>query len=573
MKPYSVEQLRKAFVNEAFVEENAFNLLREISFYVNNPDTEDLGREFVLRALEKRQCLAGYEMILDGLTRQVGLYPYLEPNNLSFRDLLAFELHRPPSMDETFVFHRAQAEVYHRLISGENVVLSAPTSFGKSRIIDAIIASGKHRNIALVVPTIALIDETRFRVSIFGDQYKIITQLSQKPSDKNIFVFTAERLNGYKLLPKIDFFVIDEFYKIGALSEDEPRTVSLNQAFYRLYKGGGQFYMLGPNIREIPEGLQAKFRCFFYSTNFSTVVSEVVRVRKGADELERLVDLAEDLDDQTLIFCKSPNRVNEVAKVLIENDVCEKVGELDDASRWIRKHYHNDWIFPKALLNGIGMHHGRLPRSLSQYAVRCFNRGQLKFLVCTSTLIEGVNTKAKNIIILDDTIGTQKYDYFTFNNIRGRSGRMFHHFVGKVYLFNEPPQAQLPFVDFPLYTQGSGTPDSLLIQLDEGDLKESAKNRLGDVLQQTILPLEIIRQNSTIDPKKQVELAEYIATIPRNEAEKLLWRKYPKWNQFQFTCNLLWKYLYSGRSKAGVFSAKQLAFKSASSAESVGRWR
>jgi len=153
--------------------------------------------------------------------------------------LLAYELHRPPSMDETFVFHRAQAEVYRRLVDGENVVLSAPTSFGKSKIIDAIIASDKHKNIALIVPTIALIDETRIRVSEFSHKYKIISQLSQKIDEKNIFVFTAERLNGYDNLPKIDFFVIDEFYKIGALKEDEPRTVSLNQAFYKLYKGGG----------------------------------------------------------------------------------------------------------------------------------------------------------------------------------------------------------------------------------------------------------------------------------------------------------------------------------------------
>jgi hypothetical protein len=562
MRNLSPDDLRKSLAIEAFVEENAFMLLRAISYYVNNPDTEDLGREFVLRALEKRQCFGNLQEVLDSLTRQVGLFPYLEPNNLSFRDLLALELHRPPSMDETFVFHRAQAEVYRRLMEGENVVLSAPTSFGKSKIIDAIIAAGTHNNIALIVPTIALIDETRIRVSSFSDTYKIISQLSQKPESKNIFVFTAERINGYEYLPKIDFFVIDEFYKIGALKDDEPRTVSLNQAFYKLFKGGGQFYMLGPNIREIPEGLQAKFRCFFYSTNFATVVSEVIRVNKGKDDLERLIYLAKDIEDQTLIFCKSPNRVNEVAKALIENKVCEHVGELDEAFNWMADKFHEDWIFPKALSYGVGMHHGRLPRSLSQFAVRCFNKGQLKFLVCTSTLIEGVNTKAKNIIIFDDTINKKKYDFFTFNNIRGRSGRMFQHFVGKVYLFNEPPQEELPFVDFPLFTQGSNTPESLLIQLDDVDLKQSSKNRLGEVMNQMILPLDIIRKNSTIDPKKQVELAELLATMPKTDTQLLLWKGFPNWKQLSFTCDVIWKYLHSGSPKSGVFSSKQLAYKS-----------
>ncbi len=562
MKKFSPDELRKSLAIEAFVEENSFMLLQAISHYVNDPDTEDLGREFVLRALERRQCFGNLQEVLDSLTRQVGLFPYLEPENLSFRDLLALELHRPPSMDETFVFHRAQAEVFRRLMDGENVVLSAPTSFGKSKIIDAIIASGKYDNIALIVPTIALIDETRIRVSAFSDDYKIVSQLSQQPENKNIFVFTAERINGYQNLPVIDFFVIDEFYKIGALKDDEPRTVSLNQAFYRLYKGGGQFYMLGPNIREIPDGLEAKFRCFFYSTNFATVVSEVIKVNKGKDALERLIYLAKDIEDQTLIFCKSPARVNEITRALIENNVCEHVAELDEAFDWMADEFHEDWVFPNALTHGIGMHHGRLPRSLSQFAVRCFNRGQLKFLVCTSTLIEGVNTKAKNIIIFDDTIAKKKYDFFTFNNIRGRSGRMFQHFVGKVYLFNEPPQEELPFVDFPLFTQGSNTPESLLIQLDEVDLKETSKNRLGDVLNQNILPLDIIRQNSTIDPRRQVELAEFLATMPKAEAQKLLWTAIPNWEQLLCTCEVIWKYILSGGGKSGVFSFSQLAYKS-----------
>jgi replicative superfamily II helicase len=42
---------------------------------------------------------------------------------------------------DEIVFHRVQAEVYARLMEGENVVLSAPTSFGKSLIIDAVVAS------------------------------------------------------------------------------------------------------------------------------------------------------------------------------------------------------------------------------------------------------------------------------------------------------------------------------------------------------------------------------------------------------------------------------------------------
>lgn len=557
----TLNELRNTLSTEQQIEANPFRVLHEISAYVNKPDTESTGRELVLRALDKRELFEGFAEILESLTRAVGLFPYLDYDRLSFKDSLAYEAHRPSAMAESFVLHRAQAEIYRRLVDGENVILSAPTSFGKSRIIDALIATEKYTNIAVVVPTIALIDETRRRLAAFRERYKIVTQVTQEPGERNIFVFTAERINAYDGLPPIDFFVIDEFYKIGALSEDETRTVALNQAFYRLHKGGGQFYMLGPNIREVPEGLEDRFRCFFYSTHFATVVSEVIPVYGWKDEVERLVHLAEDLDDQTLVFCRSPKRVNEVVSALVEKEVCGHGGGFADAAEWISEHFHPEWIFQKALNAGVGMHHGRLPRSLAQFAVRAFNEGKLKFLVCTSTLIEGVNTKAKNVIILDSKIGTTKYDFFTFNNIKGRSGRMFHHFVGRVYIFNDPPQEELPFVDFPVYTQDTGTPESLLIQLDQEDLTPKSLERLADVYEQDRLPVEIIRHNSGVDPRAQVGLAEELERLSLESARRLWWTGIPDYSELSQACALIWDNLLSGRGRSGVFSASQLAYK------------
>jgi len=40
---------------------------------------------------------------------------------------------------------------------------------------------------------------------------------------------------------------------------------------------------------------------------------------------------------------------------------------------------------------------------------------------------------------------------------------MFQHFVGRMCLFDEPPQEQLPFVDFPLLTQAPATPVEMIV--------------------------------------------------------------------------------------------------------------
>lgn len=553
-------EIKSILADNSIISERAFEVLQGISRYVNDPQTEELGRDLVLRALEKRSEFAGFTEILEGLTREVGLFPYLEEEELGLRDSLAYEFHKPDE-NADFVFHRVQAQVFRRLMDGENVILSAPTSFGKSRIIDSVIDSGRYRNIAIIVPTIALIDETRRRLASFSDRFKVVSQLSQRPAESNLFVFTAERLNAYEKLPAIDFFVIDEFYKLNALGEDDSaRMVALNQAFYRLNKSGGQFYLLGPSIRAIPEGLESKLPCYFIPTKFATVASDVVEVFGWKNDVAKLLEICAGLDEPTLIFCKSPARVNEVARALLEAGIGQDSPQMAGAAQWVSEHFHADWVYSHALSRGIALHHGRIPRSLGQLSVHSFNQGSIRFLVCTSTLIEGVNTCAKNVIIFDHVINRRKFDFFTFNNIKGRSGRMSEHFVGRVFLFHPPPQEDLPYVDFPAITQDSDAPDSLLVQIDEADLTADAKERMAEVFGQRVLPIELIRRNSTLDPVSQIALAEELLSYGSSAASTFWWSSFPTYDQLRTVVRLVWKY-FVGRARSGVFSADQLTLK------------
>jgi hypothetical protein len=557
----SIDDLREALRAGETVAARAFDILRAISILVNADGTDELAREMVLRALSHRKQFADLSMMLDALARAVGLFPYVDPDDLDLRDRIAYEFHRPLNMPADFVFHREQAEIYRRLLAGESVILSAPTSFGKSRIIDAMISAGRFKNIAVIVPTLALIDETRRRLSIFSDRYKIVTHMSQEPGGRNIFVFTAERAVAYDRLPRIDFFAIDEFYKIGAMEEDESRTIALNQAFYKLRKGGGQFYLLGPNIQQIPIGLEAAFRCYFFLTKFATVVAEQSLVGGHGNKDDRLVALLKELVEPTLIFCSSPSRVNSVAQLLLDSGVGIDGSELRAAAGWTAVTYHPDWIFGRALLRGIGIHHGRLPRALGQYVVRMFNEDKIRFLICTSTLIEGVNTKAKNVVIYDNSIANRPIDYFTFNNIKGRSGRMFQHFVGHVFLFNDPPQEQLPFVDFPVFTQDAATPAALLIQLDHDDLSDPSRERVQRYSEEEVIPLNLIRQNHTIDPDAQIRLARFVRDHADRAWPLLAWNSFPKYDQLKYACEVIWNHLISADRRYGVFSGSQLAHK------------
>ncbi len=560
------DEVLEVLRSPAAVARNPFSLLRGLANAAASDDDERT-QELLLRALEHRSHFGGAAQVLDDLVRQVGLFPYLDPEQLSLRDRIAHEFHKPENMDPGIVFHRVQAEVYRLLMDGVNVVLSAPTSFGKSLLIDAVVASGKYKNMAIVVPTVALIDETRRRLtSSFRETYKIITHPSQSRAAKNIFVITQERLQDFEQLGDIEFFVIDEFYKLNPDPDpaNQGRSVTLNHAFYRLLKTGARFYLLGPNIEDIPSGFEEQYGCVFFRTDYKTVAAETIKVTPSKPEEEALVSLCKGLADPTLIFCSSPGRTRKVAQWLLDAGIGSESPKLAGAASWIGKEYHPDWLFGRALGQGIGIHHSRIPRALAQYVVRAFNADQssLRFLICTSTLIEGVNTKAKNIVILDNTIVRKKIDFFTFNNVRGRAGRMFKHFVGKIFLFHEPPKPGLPSVDIPMYSQGESAPDSLLMQLDSADLSDDAKERVQEYESQDVLALSVLRDNAGIDPKAQLALARHLKANAPALLPFLSWKSFPSYDQLKVCTGLIWDFL-RGDIKTGesVKSASQLTMK------------
>jgi helicase conserved domain protein len=556
------EELRNILRNEFSVDTNRFQIIKEIEILVATE--QSIGQEFVLRLLARINDFQGMESMIHSLVRQVGLFPYLEEENLSLKDTIAYEVHRPSGFKENIVFHHAQAEVYYTLLRGENVVLSAPTSFGKSLIIDSIIASQKHSNIFIIVPTIALIDETRKRLSKFKDSYKTITHPSQSFSQRNIFILTQER--AIEIIPNVnvDFFIIDEFYKLSPQKTDEERCHILNQVFYMLVKKDAQFYLLGPNIEQVTTSLLDNVKFKFIKTDYKTVVSErhPINLKNGEDPIERLIELSSSLEDSTLIFCQSPASANKVAKAFCDSNKFEKTDENKDLVDWLRDNYHSQWILPDCLEYGVGIHHGKIPRAIAQKCIKLFNEGKIRFLICTSTLIEGVNTKAKSVIVYDNKIARTKFDYFTFNNICGRSGRMGSYFIGHIYLFHEPPAPELPLVDFPIFTQTDDAPEKLLINVDVEDLNESSKRKLKKYFEQDVLSQETLKKNSYIDLDRQLDLANFIQGKLKEIHDLMKWDQYPTNNQLKLSCMLIWPYFVSSNKRMyGVSSGKQLHFR------------
>ena len=281
-----------------FGPEGMFAALRGAARLANNPATLAQGRDLVIRLLSKASLCGQFERrILISLVRTVGLFPYMKEYLALAEDddLLAYQFHYMKELD--VVFHGLQARIYDLLLSGSNVVLSASTSAGKSLLIDAMIASEKFRKVVIILPTLALIDETRRRLSArFGERRQIVTQPSQQAAagSKSVYILTQERARKRDDLDDVDFFVIDEFYKLDIRKVDDGdtrRAIELNLCFHKLAAKGAQFYLLGPNIHAI-RGLE-RHEVHFIPSGFATVAVDIVHHDMSSSKPERLEKLIE----------------------------------------------------------------------------------------------------------------------------------------------------------------------------------------------------------------------------------------------------------------------------------------
>jgi hypothetical protein len=258
------------------LKERVFAIIQETARDIQTRDIDDPAVLNVVprlaRLLETRSELASYREVFSALARAVGLWNYIDKEAADDRDAIVAEAVTLDELDG-ITLHREQIAALNVLLAGRNLVLSAPTSFGKSILIDALLASGRYRRVAIVLPTIALLDEFRRRIERrFADRFSLVMYHSQSapPQGNVIFLGTQERLLNRPDLGRLDLAVVDEFYKLDPSRQDD-RSLILNAAVYQLLRRSNQFFFLGPNIKTVRYSADTRWRFEFLRTRFSTV--------------------------------------------------------------------------------------------------------------------------------------------------------------------------------------------------------------------------------------------------------------------------------------------------------------
>jgi hypothetical protein len=390
-----------------------------------------------------------------------------------------------PLGDDSFLpVNRFQKHFWGAIASNDWVSVSAPTSAGKSfimtRWIREFIRSKPTATLVYLVPTRALISEVE----------KILTSLLQgdglppvnvstlplprslAPEIANVLVFTQERLHLLlTAMPAlfVDALIVDEAHKVG----DRQRGVLLQAVIEHVAQRNPHATVLFASpMTSNPEFLlsdaEATKRTAAYASDDVTVnqnliwVSQVPRHPTQWEASLCMLDRVLPLGQLTLSAIPTPEtkRLPFVAHAIgghqngniiyvngaayaekTATQLFDLIGpggdvtnpELDQLIELTRKIVHEEFLLPKVLKRGIAFHYGNLPLLIRNEVERLFSIGTIRYLICTSTLVEGVNMSCRNIFLRGPQKGQgHPMSADDFWNLAGRAGRWGKEFQGNV---------------------------------------------------------------------------------------------------------------------------------------------
>ncbi|ECP6786690.1 DEAD/DEAH box helicase, partial [Salmonella enterica] len=374
-----------------------------------------------------------------------------------------------------------QKKVWESLHSNVPQAISAPTSAGKSFLVVEMLAnriiSGELNSAIYIAPTRALVNEITQKFINKTLPYQNEVRVTSIPTIndeyyKQIFVLTQERLqvllDNFK--NKIDIVVIDEAQSIsdeirGMILQDCLDKISIQNpdAKYVFLAPGAEGFNdladiigidtihvektnLSPVVQnkiiiKVDPAKENNLQLSLLDNSNILSIGELTSTRGFANENTRLAAVALELgkDEGSLVYGTGAANAEDVAKQiasglpLLEND-----SDLKELSKFIKKHVHKDYSLANLVLRGVGYHYGKMPSLLRETLEKNFTNNKLKFLVCTTTLFQGVNLPAKNVFIDTPTRGNrgEALDPASLWNFAGRAGRLGYAFSGNVYLID-----------------------------------------------------------------------------------------------------------------------------------------
>ena len=404
--------------------------------------------------------------------------------------------------NQTFLLTEFQKNLFNTLNENRFVGISAPTSAGKSFLIllyAITLMSKMALDIIYIVPTLSLLNQVTEDFNTVSkkvgfEDYFITHNLpiGESKCNHTIYVWTQEKAIAtlstvsFPDLPNRTLLVVDEIQNIERVSEADdvrakilydtiqelrqlenvyqvvisgPRIDNISGLGYSLFGNetvaitttNSPVLNLTYGIRKIANKYYLKQYCgisddvICYEIQHPEIVSGYGRKGLDVDFLEYLRHIVLALNNsQNIVFAPTSTASRKIASSLLEGRNSSN-NRLSELAQYLRKTVHRDYALATALEYGVVYHHGKLPVHVRRTIEKAIKLKYVSNVVSTTTLVQGVNLPAQNIIIRNPHLYIKRnanrpspeLTNYEMANLRGRAGRLLKDYIGRTIVLDE----------------------------------------------------------------------------------------------------------------------------------------
>ncbi len=408
------------------------------------------------------------------------------PWQLASEELSRRDANTVKVVDQRLTLTDFQKRLWTQLVAGKRLAIAAPTSAGKSFVLQAFlctgVSTGRAFSACYLVPTRALISQMQDDISENLKQFKIAgvdvisvpLESDEVIPDRAIYVLTQERLQILNLnhpTLQFNFLVVDEAHSV----QDGDRGVILQSVLDECLERSPnlQIIFASPSVSNLSifGQMTGQDDLISQSTDDVTVSQNFINIERvnarkgditayiqsGTQRIEvgsvsvgqsihgrrdALVHIANHfgVERQSIVYANGQDDAEKIAfqisNLRADTDVSRSIAQVD-LSDLAKEAVHPKYLLATTVLNGVGFHYGNIPTILRRAVETAFNEGVLHYLVCTSTLLSGVNMPARNVFLcLPQKSRGKALGSVDFWNISGRAGRLKKDFQGNIFLID-----------------------------------------------------------------------------------------------------------------------------------------
>lgn len=390
-----------------------------------------------------------------------------------------------------------QKQIWDSMDYDKVLGISAPTSAGKSfvillKLVDRLVTD--NLDIVYIVPTLSLLNQVtedfnRVLKAVGVEDYWISNSFdAQQISDKkSIYIMTQEKAiaafsDSDKAFAKRLILVADEIQNIERIKEDKDQRSKIlfdTLIEFRYKDNVEQIIISGPRIEEIEKVGKSIFG--IETKDHTTDVSPVLNLTYSIKKIEKKYYLKQYCaltEEPLLLEIENSNIIEGYGQkvytdkyLLYLNSIIKGVGEncqnivfsptsdsarkialaLGDKSNEVEKELieyygmtvRKNYSLCQTLEKGVAYHHGKLPMHVRRTLEKAIADKRIGTVVCTTTLLQGVNLPAQNVFIRNPHLYVRKQKEsseltnYEMANLRGRAGRLLKDYIGRTFVMDE----------------------------------------------------------------------------------------------------------------------------------------